>query len=495
MRMAVGSIMHESNTFAAGLTPLADFAPVEGEDVFRSDSWLKESSAGGILSVLGQNGVEIVPALFARALPSPTVSKDAYLSMKSSLLRALKQAGNLDGVALGLHGSMTVEDLGDAEGDLLAEIRGVVGSEIPVVCALDMHATVTDAMMQNADAFVAYRTAPHVDEFGTGERAAEILMKAATSGCRPVTARVHIPMLLAGEQSETDKEPMSQLVAALQETDRQPGIVSSSFTLGFPWADVPYNGVGALVVACGDPALAEKEALRLADLFWRKRTLFNFTTEAHLLDDALNVAASAAFNEETLSSGRKPIIVSDSGDNPTAGAAEDLAIALQAILAKHVSGVRVLVAVIADVRSYEECAEVGAGARVRLRLGRTGPEPQAAPLDVTVHVQRLGMSEGVKAALVSADAVDIIITDKRVAVTNPAFLTALSVDPAAYGMLVIKSGYVSPEYQRLARKCILALTPGDTNELLSELPFARVPRPCYPLDPDMSWIPSAAARP
>ena len=50
----------------------------------------------------------------------------------------------IDGVCLDLHGSMTTEDLDDAEGDILAETRKMVGNETPITVALDMHAMVTD---------------------------------------------------------------------------------------------------------------------------------------------------------------------------------------------------------------------------------------------------------------------------------------------------------------------------------------------------------------
>ena len=60
------------------------------------------------------------------------------------------------------------EHVDDGEGELVRRIRQVLGPKVPIVCSLDLHANVTELMLQQSDALVAYRTYPHVDMYETG---------------------------------------------------------------------------------------------------------------------------------------------------------------------------------------------------------------------------------------------------------------------------------------------------------------------------------------
>ena len=180
----------------------------------------------------------------------------------------VKKAGKVDGICLGLHGSMYVDGEDDPEGDILEALREIVGSEIPIVAALDMHATVTEKMVKAANAFVGYHTAPHVDVYDTGCRAASVLLKVLKDDITLKMEWVRIPMLLAGEQSETDVSPMRELMVSLKEVENEDGIFSASYLLGFPWADSPHNGVSIVVVGRSEKAdIISKAAKDLAHWF------------------------------------------------------------------------------------------------------------------------------------------------------------------------------------------------------------------------------------
>lgn len=477
MRVAVGAMMHETNTFTTGRTIYEDFHPVSGKDVFACPEWLNETPAGGIIETLQSQGIEVVPTLFAKALPSGIVEAEAYKKLKEGIINGIIRAGSLDGVCLALHGSMYAEGVNDPEGDLLTDLRRKLGPNVPIVCALDMHATVTEAMVKAADGFAGYRTAPHIDLYETGYRAAGILLKSLQDHKSLVVEWIRLPMLLAGEQSETATSPMRELISNLEEMEQQEGIFSASYLLGFPWADSPHNGVSAVVV--GDAKareLVRKSVETLAQNFWDRRHEFDFTTKAYRLDEALRRA---------LESDKSPVIIADSGDNPTAGASEDMTLVLKRMLEMKME--KALVAVIVDAKALEICTERGEGVGVHLQLGRIKPAPTGAPLDVKGRVIKLGTAHGIESAVVDITGITVIITGKRVAVYDPTFLTELDLSPGDFKVIVIKSGYLSPEYEEIAAEKILALTPGDTNEILSELPFKVTPRPIFPLDEETSW--------
>ena len=49
---------------------------------------------------------------------------------------------------------------------------------MPVVVTLDLHANVTQRMAGNADALIAYRTYPHIDQYERAWQGAELLERA-----------------------------------------------------------------------------------------------------------------------------------------------------------------------------------------------------------------------------------------------------------------------------------------------------------------------------
>ena len=481
MQIAIGGMSHESNTFTRETTSLDEFDTKCGEEVYGSEHWMNHA-VGGIADTLSDRQVEIVPTFFAKALPSGTVEADAFNRISSEIVDRIADGAPVDGVCLHLHGSMYAEGYDDPEGELLEKVREIVGKNTPLVCSLDMHATVTERMMDAADGFTGYRTAPHTDVYETGERAASLLLRVLKDQLEVTMDRVPVPMLIAGEQSETDSPPMNRMIEQLQEVERLPGILSTAYFLGFPWADSPHNGVSAVVTGTRSAAeVVQRRAAELAEEFWDDRRRFVFTTEAHSFKDALDRASA-----ET----DAPVVVADSGDNPTAGASEDLAVTLKQLLERGESDV--LYAVLRDAEAIDACRDAGADATVCLELGRSSTAAGAPGVDVEATVRCVEDLDEMCAAAVKIDGVTVVLTDRRTAVTDPNLLRDVGEVPEEYDVIVVKSGYLSPAYQRLAGRTMLALTPGDTNEILSDLPYERVPRPVYPLDEDVTWSPSTS---
>jgi microcystin degradation protein MlrC len=477
MRIAVGCMMHESNTFASPQTRLADFGPLWGDDIYSKCDGTRHPF-GGIVDTLKDRGATLVPTFYGRAMISGTVEREAYETMKRAILDAIRHAGPLDGICLALHGSMFADGTDDPEGDLLASIRELTGPAVPIVCSLDMHAALTERMASAANAFAAYRTAPHVDTYETGVRAAELLLKVLEGGLDVVTESIRMPMLLCGEQSESDTAPMNELLRLIQETEREHSFVlNADYLLGFPWAETPHHGVS--VIVAGERQYLGKlreTAERLADAFWSSRSEFRYSTPAYALDECLDIAVRHE---------RRPVLISDTGDNPTAGAAENVTLVLERLLERGITDA--LVAVIADPRAWEACEAAGEGETLRLELGKRGPQPDAPPLRTDAHVRTVHIVSGIGAAVVGIGPVDVVITDRRTAVYDPNFIRQLGLRLEDYQVAVLKTGYMSQEYQRLAALKLFALTPGDTNIDMTAIPYARLPRPIYPIDPLMSW--------
>lgn len=472
MTIAVGALSHETNTLASGTTDLADFEVAADEELL--GSFAAGRSIEGVRDELRSADLDLLPTIGAATMPGPTVEASTFEHLRSAMVERMEDR-SIDGVCLDLHGSMYADAHPDPEGELLAAIREVVGPDVPITVALDMHATVTETFVHHVDGVAGYRTAPHTDVVETGERAARLLLEALDRQTELVLGWKRLPMLVAGERSETEAEPMRTLIDRCRTVEGRDGILDADYFLGFPWADSPHAGCHALVTGRGSALDTVDEATaELASAFWERRDEFDFTTEAH--------PPPAALDEAAATDGR-PVVVADTGDIPGAGASEDVTDFLAEILEREDLGVPV-VAVIADEASYAACATAGEGSSVDLSLGRSAVD--GTPLSVTGTVQDRITADGVGSARVDLGGIEVIVTDGR---TNrhrdPEYLRDLGVEPTDRDLIVLKSGYLSPAWKDIAARRLFALTPGDTNQVLEEIPYERIPRPIVPLDDDV----------
>lgn len=483
MDIAVATVSHETNTFAAGRTDLEDFAFETGEALL--DSFHADRSLGGIVEALraAEVDVSVRPLAGAATIPGPTVTADAFEAIETALLDRLDD--DVDGVCLDLHGSMCVEDRPDPEGALLASIREVVGPDVPITAALDMHATITETMTTHLDGVAGYRTAPHTDTVETGRRAAELLLADLRGEVDLELGWRRLPVLLSGERSETDAEPMTALIDRLEAADERSEILDANYFLGFPWADSPHGGCHALVTgdasgqAAGGDSTAddiERVATDLAAAFWERRGEFDFTTEAHAPADALDVAANES---------EGPVVIADTGDIPGAGGSQDVTDFLATILDREDLGTPV-VAILADPESVVACEQAETGESIALDVGRSVAE--GTLLSIEGEVRAVHEADGVTTARVRAADTDVLLADARTNLhRDPVFFSDLDIDPKTREVVVLKSGYLSPDWKFVAARRLFALTPGDTNQTFADLPYEALPRPIYPIDADAEW--------
>src|SRR6185503_7106840 len=103
MRVAVGSIFTESNHLVGVHTRMEDF---ERTELRRGDQVLAATDGvlGGALRQLRERRAEIVPLIFASAVPGGALTLDCYRTLKDDLLTRLRAALPVDGVLLPMHG-------------------------------------------------------------------------------------------------------------------------------------------------------------------------------------------------------------------------------------------------------------------------------------------------------------------------------------------------------------------------------------------------------
>jgi microcystin degradation protein MlrC len=495
MRILTGGFSHESNSLNPIITGEDDFAVLRGGGIIENSVFSRHSSAG-IIETLKKGGAELAPTVLARAVPNGVVSRAFYEKLKAELLcragEALKQ-GPVDGVCLALHGSMKVEGGICAEGDLCQALREILPG-IPFTAALDMHATLTPSLLEAADAFAAYKTAPHTDSFETGALAARMLLGSLAAGKRLCTASVSVPLMIAGEKSESAAEPMASLIAACKELEEpapnRPAMLAASLLLGFPWADCEYNAVTVLVSAFEeDKAVANREARKLAGELWRRRKEFGFRTEHYNSRESMAAAYTAV-----LEKGERPVFVSDSGDNPTAGATGDATELLEEILSAMETVEKLpsplLYSGFYDAPAAAACIKAGEGAELDITLGGNWDRLNGKKIPLRVKVERIAPDFGPyhsSLVLVSHRNILISVTSKHIGFGDAGLLPALGINAADYCLVVVKLGYLEPCFRAVAARAIMATSRGCSNEVLETIPYRKVRRPIYPLDKAMEW--------
>lgn len=296
-----------------------------------------------------------------KSIPGGIVTHEAYESLVEKTLKMLKANGPYDGLFFDIHGAMSVQGISDAEGDLIKRIREVVGPEVLISTSMDLHGNVSYDLAKHSDLITCYRMAPHEDALESKQRAITNLLDRLESGKgKPLyKAYVPVPILLPGEKTSTRIEPGKSMYAKVPNVADEDGVIDAAIWIGYAWADEPRNH--AVVMTYGDDEEAVKKGAEyLANSFWEVRNQFEFVAPTATLDESLVKA---------LSSNKKPFIISDMGDNPTAGGAGDVTWTLNELLKrpelKKENGPSVIYASLPGPDLIEKALVVGVGNRVK----------------------------------------------------------------------------------------------------------------------------------
>jgi microcystin degradation protein MlrC len=462
LRIGIGGIHIESSTFTPHLATDADFAVRRGAELLARYAFTSTTE-----------GVDWVPLVHARAVPGGPVVPETYQRLEDELLDRIGRAGPLDGVLLDMHGAMFVPGREDIEADLAARVRATVGASCLLSAATDLHGNVTEALVRQVDLITAHRLAPHEDEWLTRERAARVMVHCLRNGIRPVKAWVRVPVLLPGEKTSTRKEPARSLYGSLSEVERTPGVLDASIWVGYAWADEPRSSA-AIVVTGTDREAVRARAASLAERYWAAREQFEFVGPAGTAEEAI-AAANA--------SERRPFVISDSGDNPTAGGAGDVPYLLRRLLEANADRGAIYASIV-DPAAVDACegndeVDLMVGGKLDTRHGR--------PVRLRGRVRTVTDDPvGGRVAVVAAGGVQVILTGRRKPYHLVEDFTRLGLDPHRTDVVVVKIGYLEPELHRLAQGWIIALTPGGVDQDLARLAHQRLSRPLYPFDCEIS---------
>lgn len=475
-RIGIGGIAIESSTFSPLPSVTENFVIHRGEEIVASYPYFENGTFEG------RQDVTWLGTLKARSIPGGPITAESYAEMKGELLERLDASLPLDGFFFDIHGAMSVIGLDDAEGDLITSIRGLVGPDCIISTGMDLHGNVTETLVENIDIFTAYREAPHIDAMERKAQAVRNLLKCLDDGIRPHRAWVRIPVGLPGERTSTFWEPGKTVYGKLKESDAVPGVLDASLWVGYVWADQPRNGATTVVTGT-DPDAIAAEAHKIAKRYWDARKDFDFGVPTGDADWAIEAA---------LASDRTPVVISDSGDNPTAGGAGDIPIMAQKLLAREEIAIgekTALLASIMNADAVKTAKSAGVGSEITVSLGGVNDPINGFPIEVTGTVLSIHESNDVwggDIAVIKSGGLHIIVPSRRIQFPMPESFDRFGLDLGEFDVIVIKIGYLDHEWEELAPVRMLALTPGAVNQDIPNLEFKRIQRPMYPFDADMA---------
>lgn len=476
MKVLVGALYHESNTFNPNLTTINDFTYYEGKSMLN-----KVAST----EVFLEAGVEVIPSIYSFCQPSGIVTYKAYRFFADKILNVIqKEKQQLDGIWLHLHGAMVVEDIGSCEKQLLKEIREIVGYKIPISLTLDIHANNHIDLGKYVNIIRSYRTVPHVDQEETEKLTAKYLLNYIKNKNRTYPVIKKIPLIISGETALDNREPLKSIFRKLEEIENINGILTASFFVGFSWADTVNTGSSIVVVPESEKviSLAEQVANELSNFVLNKKNEFKFASLALMPNEAI---------EKAIELNKKPIFISDSGDNTTGGAIGTGTIILQELLKyKDITTKRFCIAAIFDDEAFEMCSKFNVGEQVEVTIGKN-----ISDIDKRINVKGILKSKGSlmgflgftnekvgDVCTVSTGNIDIVIANKPYSFISLNHFKEAKLDINSYDVIVVKQGYLFSELQSIAASHILALSPGATYQVIGELKYKNIPRPIFPLD-------------
>jgi microcystin degradation protein MlrC len=433
--------------------------------------------------------------VLAMSEPNGPVEHAFFTELLEEIARRLRAALPVDAVYICSHGAALTTEEDDPDGVLFERVRQIVGAQVPIAATLDLHANVSDRMVRSIDAFIGYRTNPHLDMRERGAEAAAAIRE-MLAGLRPQTAFIRLPIVAPTVTLLTAAGPYAEMIDLGQQRMTHE-ILNVSVMGGFAFADTAKNGLAVVVTARHDRRAAEALARDIAELGWANRARFDPRLTA--LDEA--VAKAKALGRDASA---PALAFADVADNPGGGGRGNTTFLLRAFYQTGVSDA--LLGVFYDPPLAAEAHVSGVGASFEARFNRSETtnfsEPWTAPATVMALtdgncIGRRGIYAGMRLALGACAAlqvggVTVVVVSHRVQCADPIFFEMMDLDVGRARAVVVKSrGHFRGGFDEFfgPDQIVEVDLPGLTSPMLSRFDWKRLPRPVIPLDDSVEWAP------
>ena len=469
MKVLIAQLATETNTFAAFPTGLGAY---EEYGIFHGDASTKAPTTSGDFMLFMRNmfeegGHTVVESVCAFAQPAGRTVRKVYEDLRDEILADVQAAMPLDAVQMLLHGAMAAEGYDDCEGDLIANIRRIVGPRIPIGVELDLHCHFTELMRRSADILICFKEYPHVDGVERAKEVYHLISETAAGRVRPTTAVVDCKMVGLWH---TTREPMMGFVKRMKACEGQDGILSVSLGHGFPWGDLPEAGAKLWVISDNDLPKAQRLADQLAREFWDLRE--QTRSSAVSVDEAIDIA---------IATDGGPVVFGDVADNPGGGAPGDSTFVLRRLVERGVGNA--VLGAFWDLGAIQICKDAGVGAVIDLRVGGKCGPASGKPVDIRVTVRAVAEDHSQstlesraplgRSVWVEADNdLHIVLASVRSQVFGTDTFTGLGLELKDKKIIVVKSTqHFHEQFAPIGKRVVYVSSPGALTSDFANIPY------------------------
>lgn len=484
MRIALLGITHESNTFVKELTTLAHFNKghwVKGEDM-RKEYQSAYHEMGGMIEVIDEAGMELVPVMYAEATPGGTITTETYEALLTELMERLDAVLPVDACLVVPHGAGVCEAFRDMDGHWLSVLRAKVGDKMPIIGTIDPHANVSELMITSTNALVSYKTNPHIDQRAVGKEAARILVQTLKGAVKPVQTLIQLPLQISIEQQLSESDPCKSLLQYARDINQEDKVLSVSINLGFPYADVVEMGSSIIVVTDNDLDLAKAKAKELEHYILENKNHFNGKKQD--IGELIN----------GLKQLEKPVLLLDMGDNVGGGAGGDSVYLLDAL--EDDNACRSFICIydpqaVAEAEKHKVCDffNISIGNRPNSTTNRIrrvtllkladGQFEEETPR----HGGQKHFDMGRIAVVLTEQGNVVMLTSLRVPPYSLRQLTAFGIEPTDFEVIIAK-GVNAPiaAYKDVCKTILQVNTPGVTQADMTLFDYKNRRKPLFPFE-------------
>jgi microcystin degradation protein MlrC len=485
------------------------FAPVATKEHFTARTYLEGDAilaearlpaprmlaeTPGFVAAMDASGPWIpVGVALAMTEPNGPVEHGFFIELLDTIECRLRAALPVDAIYICSHGAGLTTEEDDPDGLLFERVRRIVGPDVPIAATLDLHANVSERMVRSIDAFIGYRTNPHLDMRERGAEAA-MAIRDMLAGLRPQAAFIRLPIVPPTVTMLTAAGPYAEMID-LGQRRMTPEILNISVMGGFAFADTADNGLAVVVTARHDKPAAERLASEIAEFGWANRA--RFYPRLTSLDEAV-AAALAIGNDLSLPA----LAFADVADNPGGGGRGNTTFLLRAF---HEAGVqKALLGIFYDPPLAAEAYRRGIGAIFEAQFNRSETtnfsEPWSAPVTVAAVtdgncIGRRGIYAGMRlelgpSAALRVGGVTVVVVSHRVQCADPVFFEMMGLDIGRARSVAVESrGHFRGGFDEFfgPDQIVEVDLPGLTSPMLNRFDWQRLPRPVIPLDDNVAW--------
>jgi microcystin degradation protein MlrC len=416
------------------------------------------------------------------AYPSGVITESTYHELKKTLINSIRKSADYDAVVLSLHGAGVTENTEDLEGSLLKEVRSVIGKSIPIIVTLDLHANMTQKMVEIADAILGNHLYPHTDSYDIGGEAIAVAQKIVVNQMKPTMHLTHLPMIIP--TSTTNLPPAKNVNELCYEFEKQQSVIDCTFYHGFPYTNISSLGVSILVTTDNNPALAKELATKVSEYVWSHRQ--NFMPEVPGPKKGIDLA---------LAHRGRPVVINETSDNPGGGTPGDGTHLLREMLDSNITDA--CFGFIYDPEVVQKASRAGVGSKLSISLGGKTDDIHGEPIQLEEayvkvitdgkFIQSSPMGRGAKVNLGSsvrlyANGIDIIVCSAKAQVLDEEIFLLHGINITDFKIVALKSSqHFRAGFERLSSTIITVDSPGLSTIDFTSFNYSNLKSRLYPL--------------